>query len=82
MPGACYAVLEEGGAYRSAVRWEPYADGVLISALETVPEMRRKGYGEQLLREVLRRTDRKVYSHIAKKMPPLWLFIKNAAFAS
>ena len=67
VPGARYAVLEARGAYFSAVRWEPYADGVLISALETVPEMRRKGYAELLLREVLRQTDTKVYSHVSKK---------------
>ena len=66
-PGARYAVLEENGAYRSAVRWEPFMDGMLISALETAPSERRKGHAERLLREVLLRMDTKVYSHVSKK---------------
>lgn len=66
-PGARYAVLEEKDAYRSAVRWEPFMDGVLISALETAPSERRKGHAEILLREVLLRIDTKVYSHVSKK---------------
>ena len=65
--GARYAVLEEKGAYLSAVRWEPYTDGMLISALETAPSERRKGHAEKLLREVLLRMDTKVYSHVSKK---------------
>lgn len=80
VPGARYAVLEEGGAYRSAVRWEPYADGMLISALETAPKVRRKGYGERLLREVLRRTGGKVYSHVAKKNAPSLAVHKKCGF--
>ena len=66
-PGARYAVLEENGAYLSAVRWEPYMDGVLISALETAPFARRKGHAERLLREILPRMDLRVYSHVTKK---------------
>ena len=70
MPGARYAILEENGSYCSAVRWEPFMDGVLISALETAPSERRKGHAEKLLREVLLRFDTKVYSHVIKKNMP------------
>ena len=52
-PGAVYAVWEEGGSYVSALRLEPYRDGVLVTALETVPQQRRKGYAFRLLGEVL-----------------------------
>lgn len=69
-PGAWYAVLEENGAYCSAVRCETYMDGVLISALETAPQERRKGYAERLLREIMPRMEGKVYSHVSKKNVP------------
>ena len=80
IPGARYAVLEDDGAYRSAVRWEPYMDGVLISALETAPEARRKGYAERILREVLSRIDTKVYSHVSKKNLPSLSVHKKCGF--
>ena len=66
-PGARYAVLEENGEYRCALRWEPYLDGVLISALETAPSRRRKGHAQELLRAVLSVLDTKAYSHVSKK---------------
>ena len=40
-PGAVYYVLEEGGRYISALRLEPYRDGMLLEALETAPNQRR-----------------------------------------
>ena len=79
-PGAGYAILEENGVYRSAVRWEPYLDGLLISALETAPSERRKGYGEKLLREVLQHVDAKVYSHVSKKNLPSLAVHKKCGF--
>ena len=68
IPGAYYAVLEEGGRYVSALRMEPYQDGLLLSALETNPGFRRSGYGKQIIQEVLAHIgEGKVYSHVSKK---------------
>ena len=41
---AVYAIWEEKGKYVSALRLEPFKDGLLIEALETAPEERQKGY--------------------------------------
>ena len=38
---AAYFILEEAGRYVSALRLEPYEDGLLLEALETAPEERR-----------------------------------------
>ncbi len=69
--GAVYAILEEEGEYRSALRLEPYRDGLLIEALETHPEYRRMGYGKKLIQSVqsaLREREPVVlYSHIGKR---------------
>ena len=66
-PGAQYAVWEERGKYLSAVRWEPYSDGVLISALETNPKYRGKGYAVSMLNQLLPMLKGPVYSHVEKK---------------
>ena len=65
---ACYWVWLEDGAYRSALRLEPYQDGFLLEALETHPEYRRKGYAKKLISSVLERlpAGTRVYSHISK----------------
>jgi GNAT superfamily N-acetyltransferase len=69
--GAVYAVWEEKGMYISALRLEPYADGLLLAALETHPEYRRKGYAKKLIEAVLLKLKDKgiiaVYSHINKR---------------
>lgn len=69
-PGAVYAIWEEQGKYVSAVRWEPFADGVLISALETAPECRGKGCATMLLEHVLAMLEGPVYSHVGKRNNP------------
>lgn len=69
-PGAAYAVWEEGGSYVSALRLEPYRDGVLVNALETAPQQRRKGYASRLLEAVLGTLNGPVYSHVAKRNLP------------
>lgn len=69
-PGAAYAVWEEGGSYVSALRLEPYRDGVLVNALETAPQQRRKGYASRLLEAVLGTLNGPVYSHVAKSNLP------------
>lgn len=68
--GAFYAVWEERGAYAAAVRAEPYGNGFLISALETAPSMRSRGYGKRLISGTLdyisQRYEMPVYSHVDK----------------
>ena len=67
VPGAAYYVWIQGGRYVSALRLEPYKDGLLMEALETAPEYRRMGHAGALLRAVLKAEGtRPIYSHIAK----------------
>ena len=68
--GAYYALWEENGAYLSALRIEPYGDGVLLEALETRLDCRRQGYATRLLEAVLSVETRKIYSHVSKKNTP------------
>lgn len=69
--GAVYALWEENGEYRSALRLEPYRDGLLIEGLETHPDYRKMGYGKKLIQSVqcaLRDQGPVVlYSHIGKR---------------
>lgn len=66
--GAVYAVWRVNGKYVSALRLEPYRDGLLLAALETAPAERRHGYGEALIRAVLEYVGAsKVYSHVHKQ---------------
>jgi len=69
--GARYALWVVDDDYRSALRIEPYREGLLLQALETKPDDRRKGYGYALMMQVLEylrvRGYTSVYSHIAKK---------------
>ena len=67
VPGAVYAVWVENGKYVSALRLEPYMDGLLLEALETAPNQRRKGYAEKLVRSVQAEFSRKIYSHVSKR---------------
>lgn len=66
IPGAVYAIWEEDGRYVSALRLEPYEDGLLLEALETAPAYRRQGYATRLIREVQRVFPQKIYSHVSK----------------
>ena len=67
-PGAFYAVWSMEGCYVSALRMEPYRDGLLLEALETAPEERQKGYAGMLIKSVLACVPgQRVYSHIHKK---------------
>ena len=69
--GAFYCLWEENGRTVSALRLEPFGDGLLLEALETMPEQRRRGYGKALILAVLdhvRSGDQKsVYSHVRKR---------------
>lgn len=65
--GAVYFIWTEEGRYVSALRLEPYQDGLLLEALETASEYRRKGYAKALIRATLERfPEQKIYSHVHK----------------
>lgn len=72
--GSVYAVWEEDGIYLSALRLEPYRDGLLLEALETHLQHRRQGYGRELITSVLDQLRlqgvQKVYSHVNKRNSP------------
>ena len=72
-PGAVLAVWEKDGIYVSALRLEPYKDGLLLNALETAPIHRKKGYASRLIRAVQENMNSvKIYSHVNKcNMPSL-----------
>ena len=90
--GALYCLWSDGGRYQSALRLEPYADGLLLQALETAPDARRKGYARALMEETisyLRQTGtRTLYSHVSKgNLPSLNLhkacgFVVHSDFAT
>lgn len=69
--GAFYVVWEEHGIYLSALRLEPFREGLLLEALETHPDYRRRGYAKTLISSVLEQLKQKgipvVYSHVHKK---------------
>ena len=58
------------GKYVSAMRLEPYRDGMLLEALETAPDSRGKGYAQSLIRDFVSRYPGKIYSHIHKQNTP------------
>ena len=70
-PDCVYAVWAPQERYVSALRLEPYRDGLLLEALETAPQERGKGYATALLRalaDYLCTTQwDTVYSHVGKK---------------
>jgi RimJ/RimL family protein N-acetyltransferase len=70
-PGAVYAIWQEQGTYVSALRLEPYKDGLLLEALETAPEHRRRGFACRLIQAVLTEfAENKIYSHVSKRNLP------------
>ena len=69
-PGAVLGAWMESGRYVSAMRLEPYRDGMLLEALETAPDSRGKGYAQSLIRDFVSRYPGKIYSHIHKQNTP------------
>jgi len=69
--GAFYAVWVVDDSYVSALRLEPYRDGLLLEALETAPDRRRRGYAKSLLQAVQERLSQRgsvrLYSHVGKQ---------------
>lgn len=68
--GAAYYIWEENGVYTSALRTEPYQDGLLIAGLETRPDYRKSGFATRLLEAALDdlsgQGNKIFYSHIRK----------------
>lgn len=66
--GAVQLIWVVRGRYVSALRLEPYRDGLLLEALETVPNERRHGYAKMLIGAALELYGgKKIYSHISKR---------------
>ncbi len=69
--GVCYAVWMVDETYVSALRLEPYRDGLLLEALETAPDCRRRGYARNLVQAVQgwlsQRGSVRLYSHVGKQ---------------
>lgn len=65
--GGTIALLYHDKHCVSALRLEPYRDGILLTGLETAPGFRCKGYAGTLLAAVLNDLERptRVYSHVA-----------------
>lgn len=82
--GAFYAVWMEDSAYKAAVRFCPYKDGMLLHSLETAPNDRRKGYAYLLMIQVLEHLRNigcaVVYSHIAKRNKASFLLHQKCGF--
>ena len=72
--GALYALWLREDRCVSALRLEPYRDGLLLEALATAPGERRKGYAGALIRAVqemlLSRGPVRLYAHVAKRNTP------------
>lgn len=68
---AQYYIFVSEGTPVSALRLEAYQDGLLIEALETMPQMRNKGFAKALLTQVSREhAGEKLYSHIRRRNLP------------
>jgi len=79
--GAVYAVWIEENEYTSALRLEPYKDGLLLEALETAPNHRRKGYACQLIQAVLAEfPEQNIYAHVSKRNAPSLAIHKKCGF--
>ncbi len=69
--GVCYAMWMVDEKYVSALRLEPYRDGLLLEALETAPDCRRRGYAGSLVQAVQQWLAQsgsvRLYSHVGKQ---------------
>lgn len=72
--GALCAVWIEEDRYISVLRLQAYADGLLLTGMETAPEYRNKGAAKNLLcsvKEYLKKSGNvNIYSHISKRNLP------------
>ena len=81
--GAFCAVWEEFGCYCSALRMQHYLDGWLLSALETAPNLRRRGFGQMLVQAVQETLapGEKLYSHVSRRNKASQGLHKNCGFS-
>lgn len=83
-PDAFYAVWIDDDRYVSALRIEPYKDGVLLEGLETAPDARRNGYAAALIYAtcsyLAEHGSVTVYSHVHKKNAASIAVHRNAGF--
>ena len=81
---SCYMIWVANGRYQAALRLEPYQDGYLLSALETAPETRRKGYATNLIKETLTYLSSSesgvLYSHVSKRNAPSLAIHRKCGF--
>lgn len=76
-----YAFWTEGNHPVSVLRLEPYRDGLLLEALETLPEERCKGNAKALISAVQKELPATVlYSHVAKSNLPSLKVHKKCGF--
>ena len=70
-PGSLYCIWQDQNVYVSALRLEPYKDGLLLEALETAPDHRRKGHAFRLMDAMISWLKEQgggiLYSHVGKK---------------
>ena len=68
--GSMCAVWAPEGVYQAVLRLEPYADGLLLSGLETAPGSRRRGFANALIKAVVDKLGKNgeilLYSHVDK----------------
>ena len=83
-PNSFYAIWEDSGDYKAALRLEPYCDGLLLCALETAPEARKEGFATALIEAVLyylrERNIETVYSHVSKTNIPSMAVHRKCGF--
>lgn len=69
--GAVYCVWVQDGQYVSALRLEPYEDGMVLAGLETAPDARGRGYATELIHAAMEWFGNgKVYAHIHHRNLP------------
>ena len=79
---AQYLIWEEQGHYVSALRLEPYRDGLLLEALATAPAYRNRGYATMLVKAALEQVgETRVYSHVGKHNTPSLGVHKKCGFS-
>lgn len=80
--GAFYCLWLEKGRILSALRLEPYEDGLLLQALETHPDYRKQGCARKLMEAVQQLLEEQtVYSHVSKENRPSLAVHRRCGFA-
>lgn len=80
-PGAVYALWEAEGRPVSALRLEPYRDGLLLEGLATRPDFRRRGCAGALIGAVQALPEvERLYAHVEKRNRPSLAVHKQCGF--